>query len=241
MKTSKNGIDLIASFEGYRDSAYLCPSGVWTIGYGTTKYPNGEKVKQGDICTRQQAEEWKAHDVLRFEANVMKFFSIYQHNQNEFDALVSFAYNIGSIDQLTSKNGKTGSRTKAEIAQAIPNYNKGRDKYNNLVILNGLVRRREAEQTLYLLPTGSQILLNKNPYPMPPATIRRNSTKKEVMWLQWELDNIGYYLAIDGIWGMKTHSAVLLFQKNARLVVDGLVGPLTKKALTLSKEAISTG
>jgi len=232
MKTSKIGIDLIESFEGYRDNAYLCPSGVWTIGFGTTKYPNGEKVKQGDICTLQQAHEWKAYDLLRFEENVMKFYTIYQHNQNEFDALVSFAYNIGSIDGLTSKNGNPGKRNKTEIALAMPNYNKGRDKYNNLVILNGLVRRREAERALYLLPVSAPNLINKNPYPMPSTTIKKGSAKKDVLWLQWELNKRGYQLVMDGIWGPKTKAAVLLFQKNKKLVVDGLVGPKTKAALS---------
>ena len=231
MKTSQAGISLIESFEGYRDKAYQCPAGIWTIGYGTTKYPSGVKVKQGDICTKEQAHEWKAYDVLRYEANVMKFHPIYKHNQNEFDALVSFAYNIGSIDQLTSKSGITGARTKTEIAGAIPNYNKARDKNNNIVILNGLVRRREAERALYILPVNSPNLINKNPYPMPNATIRKGSPKNDVMWLQWELTRNGYQLIIDGIWGTKTQAAVLLFQKARHLVVDALVGPKTKQAL----------
>ena len=231
MKISQRGIDLIASFEGYRDKAYLDPSGIWTIGYGTTRYPNGTKVQSGDTCTKQQADEWKAFDLLRFEANVMKFDSIYRHNQNEFDALVSFAYNIGSIDALTTKNGKPGSRNRTEIAQAMPNYNKARDKNNHLIVLSGLVRRREAERVLYLTPINSQNLTEKNPYPLPIPTIRKGSSKRDVMWLQWELNQIGYYLIIDGLFGSKTNAAVLNFQKNYRLVVDGVVGPKTKKAL----------
>ena len=231
MKTSQTGLNLICSFEGYREKAYQCPSGIWTIGYGTTKYPNGAKVKPGDTCTKRQAAEWNAHDLIRFEANVAKYDGIYRHNQNEFDALVSFAYNVGSIDGLTSKNGKPGARSKAEIAQAMPNYNKGRDANNQLIVLSGLVRRREAERALYIMPVGSNHLADKNPYAMPSATIRLQSVSKDIKWLQWELNFLGYPLVVDGKWGQKTQAALLIFQKNHRLSVDGLAGPKTKKAL----------
>ena len=150
MKTTKMTIEMIASFEGYRDRAYTCPSGVWTIGYGTTRYPNGKEVRQGDSCTMAQALEYKAHDLARFEKNVMKFHARYKWTQNEFDALVSFAYNVGSVDGLT----KNGTRSKEQIAQTIPLYNKGRDKNNNLIVLAGLARRRAAEQRLFLTPDG---------------------------------------------------------------------------------------
>ena len=150
MKTTKKTVEMIAAFEGYRDRAYLCPSGVWTIGYGTTRYPDGRAVRAGDSCTMAQALGYKAHDLARFEKNVMKFHERYKWTQNEFDALVSFAYNVGSVDGLT----KDGTRSKEQIAQAIPLYDKGRDKNKNLVVLAGLVRRREAERKLFLTPDG---------------------------------------------------------------------------------------
>ena len=76
----------------------------------------------------------------------MRFDGIYHWNQNEFDALVSFAFNVGSIDQLTAK----GTRTRAEIAEKLPAYNK-----SGGVVLNGLTRRRIAEQKLFRTPVSA--------------------------------------------------------------------------------------
>jgi len=223
MKTSQRGIDLITSFEGYRDKAYLCPAGVWTIGYGTTRYPGGNPVRKGESCTREQASEWKAHDLIRFEANVMRFNAIYNHNQNEFDALVSFAYNIGSINQLT-QNGK---RPKAIVADSILLYNRAGG-----VVMSGLVRRREAERVLYLLtPADLASQGNNNPFQKPKSTIRQGSNRQSVKWLQWQLNNLGYPLVVDGVWGPRTNAAVLAFQQQHGLLVDGLVGPKTKAEL----------
>ncbi len=137
MKTSKTGLDLIKTFEGCRLKAYKCPADVWTIGYGHT----GSDVKQGMVITQAEADRLLQQDLERFEKNVMKFANKYHWTQNEFDALVSFAFNVGSIDQLVSN----GNRTKAQIAEAITKYNKAGGK-----VLAGLVRRRKAEQELFL-------------------------------------------------------------------------------------------
>lgn len=137
MKTSKTGLDLIKTFEGCRLKAYKCPADVWTIGYGHT----GSDVKQGMVITQAEADRLLQQDLERFEKNVMKFNNKYHWTQNEFDALVSFAFNIGSIDQLTAN----GTRTKAQIAETITRYSKAGGK-----VLAGLVRRRKAEQELFL-------------------------------------------------------------------------------------------
>lgn len=134
MKISKRGIDLIKQFEGCRLTAYKDPAGVWTIGYGHTK-----SVKQGMKITQEQAEELLKKDLAVYEAKVEKY-SKYNWNQNQFDALVSFAYNIGSIDQLTS-NGRRSIKT---ISDKILEYNKAGGK-----TLEGLVRRRKAEKELF--------------------------------------------------------------------------------------------
>ncbi|MCL2052070.1 MAG: peptidoglycan-binding protein [Lachnospiraceae bacterium] len=231
MKISQKGIDLITQFEGYRGEAYLCPAKVWTIGFGTTRYPSGQKIKQGDKCTVKEAQAWKSHDLARFESLCLSarvsgvmvdYLGIYNWMQNEFDAMVSFAYNVGSINQLT----QNGTRSKAVIADKLPAYNKGGG-----IVLAGLVRRREAERALFLSPADSPMQGGKNPYAMPSSTIRKGSPKQEVMWLQWQLNGLGYPLVVDGIWGARTDDAVLTFQKNHRLVVDGLVGAKTKAAL----------
>ncbi len=137
MKTSQTGIDLIKKFEGCRLDAYKCPSGKWTIGYGHTS-----GVTAGQKISPAQAEAYLRADLEKFEKLVAKYDSTYHWTQNEFDAMVSFAYNTGSIDKLTV-NGK---RTKAEVSEKILLYVK--DKNGN--VLQGLVNRRKAEQELFL-------------------------------------------------------------------------------------------
>ena len=91
---STSGIDLICSIEGLKLKAYDDGGGVWTIGYGTTIYPNSIKVKRGDTCTIEQAKAYMAHDLKKFESAVNEV--TVDLNQNQFDALVSLAYNIGT-------------------------------------------------------------------------------------------------------------------------------------------------
>lgn len=141
MRTSKYGIEMIKRFEGLRLTAYRCAAGKWTIGYGHTR-----GVAAGDSITQEQAESILIDDLERYEANVMKFDSIYHWNQNEFDALVSFAFNLGSINELV----KNGSRTKTEIAEKIPAYNNAGGK-----VLSGLVKRRAEEKALFIKPVDS--------------------------------------------------------------------------------------
>lgn len=136
MKTSNRGIDLITEFEGLRLQAYQCSAKVWTIGYGHTK-----GVKQGMTCNMAQAIAWLKEDLSKSEKNVMKFDTIYNFAQNEFDAMVSFAFNVGSIDKLVDY----GKRQKGKIADKMMEYNKAKG-----VIISGLVRRRRLERDLFL-------------------------------------------------------------------------------------------
>lgn len=139
MQTGQAGIDLIKQHEGCRLTAYKCPAGVWTIGYGHT----GSDVKEGLTITPVKAEQLLKADLAKFEKHVQNFDSKYHWNQNEFDALVSFAFNVGSINQLTANK----TRTKAQIAQAMLLYNKANGK-----VLPGLTKRRQAERQLFLTP-----------------------------------------------------------------------------------------
>src|SRR5690349_12536176 len=94
-KIAKPGLDLIKSFEGLFLKPYLCPAKVPTIGYGTIMYPNGKKVTlQDPEITQAQAEQYLEHEVNEKAAGVEKCVTI-PINQNQFDALVSFAYNLG--------------------------------------------------------------------------------------------------------------------------------------------------
>ena len=95
MKASNNAVKLIAQFEGFESKPYICSGGVVTIGYGTTIYPSGVKVNMNDSAiTKQQAEEYLLNDINKF-SNGVDLLVRKNINQNQFDALVSFAYNVG--------------------------------------------------------------------------------------------------------------------------------------------------
>src|SRR5512139_2752884 len=93
MKISKTGIDLIKHFEGLRLEAYQCSAGVWTIGYGTTRVHSGP-VTEGMRITEDEAERLLLADIRYFEQRVNDLVKV-PLSQNQFDALVSLAYNIG--------------------------------------------------------------------------------------------------------------------------------------------------
>lgn len=135
MKTSQKGIDLIKKYEGCVLEAYKDPVGVWTIGYGHTT-----GVKEGQKITQEEADELLLKDIETHYKRVMKYDDIYHFNQNQIDALTSFCFNIGNIDQLTNK----GKRTIEEISEKILAYNKAGGK-----VLAGLTRRRKAEKALF--------------------------------------------------------------------------------------------
>ena len=136
MKISDNGLELIKKFEGCKLTAYRDPAGILTIGYGHTK-----GVKEDQKITKKKADELLREDVAFAESHVNGYLRKYKFTQNEFDALVSFAYNIGSINQLT-KNGK---RNKGVIADKMLLYTKAGGKQ-----LSGLVKRRRAEHDLFV-------------------------------------------------------------------------------------------
>lgn len=138
MKISQTGLKLIKSFEGCQLTAYKAVSSekYYTIGYGHY----GADVKRGMKITQAQADAYLVKDLAKFEAKVNKYQSKYSFNQNQFDALVSFAYNIGSIDGLTAN----GTRTIAQISSKFAAYNKSGGK-----VLLGLTKRRAAEKKLF--------------------------------------------------------------------------------------------
>lgn len=145
MSVSNKGVDLICEFEGKRLVAYDDGVGVWTIGFGTIKYPNGVRVKKGDTCTLEQAKEYMRHDLIEFEYTVNSSVKV-PLNHNQFDALVSLAYNIGSNAFKSStlvKKLNTGD------------YQGAADQFNVWVNaggkrMQGLVNRRDREKLLFL-------------------------------------------------------------------------------------------
>ena len=151
MTTSKHGVELIKLFEGFRSKAYKAVSTekYYTIGYGHY----GADVKRGQTITAEQGEQLLVNDLKKFEAKVNEYSNRYNFNQHEFDALVSFAYNIGSIDQLTD-NGK---RSRADIRAHWLEYNKSGGK-----VLKGLTTRRTKELELFNTPVTADIAKTDN-------------------------------------------------------------------------------
>lgn len=146
MKTSKAGLNLIKQFESFRAAPYLCSAGVPTIGYGTTVYPNGIKVKLSDQkITQQLAESFLQHHVNAIEKDILSLIKV-PLKQNQFDALVSFSYNVGvgafrdsTLLKLLNAGDIDGASKQFE------RWNKAGGK-----VSNGLTRRRNAEKALFL-------------------------------------------------------------------------------------------
>lgn len=141
-------LSLIKTFEGLSTTAYVCPAGVWTIGYGHTK-----DVKKGDVITQAGAEQLLQKDVNLFARQVLALLR-HSVNQNQFDALVSFAFNIGIGNLSTStllKKINIGDFKSA--ANEFLKWDKARDKNTGeMKSLEGLTRRRQAEKRLFEVP-----------------------------------------------------------------------------------------
>lgn len=145
MRTSQQGIDLICTFEGYRDKAYDDGVGVWTIGYGTTRYPNGLSVKKGDTCTMTQAKLYMQDDLASFEDAVNEAVKV-PLLQHMFDALVSLTYNIGiSAFKGSTLLKKLNAGDIIGAADQFMVWNKAGGK-----VMQGLVNRRAREKALFL-------------------------------------------------------------------------------------------
>ena len=152
MKTSESGVDLIKRFEGLELEAYQDIAGVWTIGYGHT-----ETVKPGQRITEREAEALLRRDLKPREDAVKRLTSV-PLNQNEFDALISFVYNVG-VDayrrSTARKRLNAGNRIGA--ADALTWWNKA-TVGGVLREVTGLTRRRAAERALFLTPTNPPIV-----------------------------------------------------------------------------------
>jgi GH24 family phage-related lysozyme (muramidase) len=143
---SPNGLNLIKSFEGCKLTAYKClpTEKYYTIGYGHY----GSDVTAGMKITKEQAEDLLLQDCKKAIKNVNSFMGKYNFNQNQFDALVSFAFNVGSINQLTA----SGTRTLEQISSKITAYNKSGGR-----VIAGLVKRRAKEKELFDTPTSTSV------------------------------------------------------------------------------------
>jgi len=139
MKISEEGKALIKKFEGCKLEAYLCPAEKWTIAYGRIK-----NVKEGDTCTQEQAEKWLNEELVEYEEYVENLVEV-PLSQCQFDALVAWTYNLGPSNLSSSTMLKCLNKTEFErVPSEIKRWNKAGGE-----VLDGLIRRREAEAMLF--------------------------------------------------------------------------------------------
>ncbi|WP_039024863.1 lysozyme [Enterobacter roggenkampii] len=145
MQTSDKGIALIKQFEGCKLTAYQDSVGVWTIGYGWTQPVDGKPIRAGMTIKQETAERLLKTGLVSYESDVSRLVKV-GLAQGQFDALVSFTYNLGARSLSTSTLlRKLNAGDYAGAADEFLRWNKAGGK-----ALNGLTRRREAERALFL-------------------------------------------------------------------------------------------
>lgn len=259
MNISNNCLAIIKKYEGCKLKAYKDPVGVLTIGYGLTnacKSITGLTITASTTITQAQAEKYLAQVLnAKYVPLVNKYDSKYHWNQNQLDAMTSFCYNVGSIDQLTAN----GTRTIAQISAKITAYNKAGGK-----VLTGLVNRRRAEKELFDKPVQTtqvsttytqanfiadvEKILNVSTVTAAlNKTVEISKTKNKhhalVTPLERYMKAIGYYSgtveADEGkipSFGNGMHNAVINYQKNVvKSTGKNVDGVLSAKGLTWKK------
>lgn len=144
MKLNQKGIDLMHQFEGLKLSSYLCPAKVWTIGYGNTFYEDGSKVQPNQHISKRRADELFLN-ITNKSFNIKPLLKVVL-NENQYSALVCFAYNVGMSNfgkstLLKKVNANPEDKT---IKDEFLKWNKAGGK-----VLNGLTKRRQSESNLY--------------------------------------------------------------------------------------------
>ena len=145
-KINKEGLEILKTFEGLKLEAYKDSGGIWTIGIGTIRYPNGNPIKEKDKITKEQAEEYCLSDIAKFEIGVTNLVKV-PITSNQFSALVVFSYNVGlaALERstlLTLLNSGIDIRI---VALEFAKWNKVNKKE-----VDGLTKRRAAEAVLFL-------------------------------------------------------------------------------------------
>jgi len=229
MNLTKAGLDLIKEFEGCQLKAYLCPANVWTIGWGHT----GD-VKSGQVITQAKADSLLVTDMAIYVAGVNKLAGV-PVNQNEFDALVSFAYNCG-VEALASSTmlKLIHDRKFVQASLEFAKWNKGAGK-----VLAGLVRRREAERHLFMMPVPVVVKPVVKPKPTPVVKPKAPVVKPIISFPSdlplsvgskgVNVKRVQVFLGIlaDGSYGNGTKASVTAYQKMRGLSADGQVGKVT--------------
>ena len=219
MRVSKKCIEMVKEFEGCYLEAYQDVVGVWTIGFGITssdKAITGKSIHKGMKISQETAERWLEESLnKKYLPLVLKYQTTYGFNTSQIDALVSFAYNIGNIDQLTGY----GTRSIALIESRILLYNKAGGK-----TLNGLGRRRQAE--LKMFQGGKKLYDGAWPKLPSRGYFQLDDKGKEVEKLQMLLCWLDLFEndQIDGVYGPKTEKAVKELQKIVKTTRNGKFG-----------------
>jgi lysozyme len=145
MQINDAGLDIIKLFEGFRAEPYLCPANVWTIGYGTTQYQDGARVSENDpSITEEDAVALLLESATKF-GRVIEGLTPVDLTENQFSALVSFSYNVGTGNYRASTlRSKLLRQEYNEAADEFPKWCRAGGR-----ILPGLVRRRAAERALF--------------------------------------------------------------------------------------------
>jgi lysozyme len=141
-----SSLELLKGFEGFCPKAYKCPAGVWTIGYGSTFYIDGSKVKQGDVIFEEHATKLLEKVVNSFENSVKRLTENVTLNPNQHDALTLFVYNIGvsAFKKSTLLRMVKNNPDDAAIGTQFMRWTRANGR-----VLPGLVKRRNAESALY--------------------------------------------------------------------------------------------
>ena len=139
MQISQEGLALIKKFEGCELEAYLCPAGVWTIGYGHTK-----DVKEGDKINKDEADYLLQEEMIEYESYINDMVDV-DLNQSQYDSMCAWVYNLGPSNLGSSTMLRVLNEGKYdEVPQQMKRWNKA-----NGEVLDGLIRRREAEALLF--------------------------------------------------------------------------------------------
>jgi lysozyme len=213
-------VDLVKHFEGLYLEAYLCPAGVPTIGYGHT-----DGVRLGQTITEAQAEQLLAADLAEAAADVDRLVKV-PLNDDQRGALASFVFNLGpgalASSTLLRKLNLGDATAPAEFGR----WTKARVG-GKLVDLPGLVSRRAAEQALFEGKGWQQPV--EQPHPMPQAVHAPSGDDSA------RIKRIQAIVGVpqDGRYGPVTRAAVVLWQAAHMLKADGVVGPVTAKAMGL--------
>lgn len=216
MELSERGLALIKKFENFRAKAYLCPAGVWTIGYGTTK-----NVRPGDKVTKAEAEALLREDLVRFQSCVTKSVHV-PLDQGQYDALVSLCYNIGEgTDPKKYRKGKDPVGFRNSTLLKLLNqgrYDAAARQFDVWVrgggtVLPGLKRRRAEEQVLF--KSGD----DRDDKPIAPSTVIEPLEPKSVGSSK-TVAGVGAAAALGG--GAVIEQASDLAEKHSSLI-DALV------------------